>query len=650
MKLGRLFIEEHREKRRLRLGRGRLIDIFWYSSVYDYRFVRMLYNFPIGFLLSYAVYELAWQRLNFAEFNSVYSAIFKWSLIVGSSFAFGISPVFRCASICVFVGGLGKGGQGVLSLYMLEQLNQGPMENIFYNIELTSNIIICHLELESEMINQRIGLTTGPLEEMFTKKFGATATFGKKVVKMLKALVEPFRNDLQFSNEEDKALAAAIDGSSVYAERQDAVMDHVGVEQSTLAPNNETLRPAWTKLKTELGRNAARRLQQRCEQTFAESVRKCHETFAETQAKCYDKLPIVGWFVCWQFNALDICQPAKVHEYAEQRCKFGKEMEESGPLSPDLDDQMESVDNISRQLTEQLKMNLHFVAVEQPQDERMRILAEIKSEIKSDVKFFRLVGKTINELLSTLLIILIYFIFRDTIQMIRSYLNDIEFKNHFTTSYFWYIDKKRQFDGHTYLKPITKKEIQRYNLRSPFSAPTTQELKQSWQPLVRFIITIFIALTVVMLDHYFYRVLYNVVSFGRVQANQQGIHTVDITVDGHGPIADMIRDIANFNFTKQMHREVSNRYCIVEPKKPNWTFIMTHIFLPLVIMLLLQVVFSYVIRRITLFYVVGLTFRKRSKARIIHLYNQILLSRENKLLKSTSEKKEKLCKYLPLGF
>lgn len=91
----------------------------------------------------------------------------------------------------------------------------------------------------------------------------------------------------------------------------------------------------------------------------------------------------------------------------------------------------------------------------------------------------------------------------------------------------------------------------------------------------------------------------------------------------------MIRSIADFNFTKRMHREVSNRVCIVEPKQPDWTFIMTHIFLPLTMMLLLQVMFSYVVRRIVLFYVVGLIFRKRSKARIIHLYNRILLVREN---------------------
>jgi ABC-type lipoprotein release transport system permease subunit len=74
-------------------------------------------------------------------------------------------------------------------------------------------------------------------------------------------------------------------------------------------------------------------------------------------------LPIIGYFVCWQFNALEICQPSKVKEFAEQRCKFGKELEESDAISPDLDNLIESVDNISKQLNEQLKMNVSFLSI-----------------------------------------------------------------------------------------------------------------------------------------------------------------------------------------------------------------------------------------------------------------------------------------------
>lgn len=61
--------------------------------------------------------------------------------------------------------------------------------------------------------------------------------------------------------------------------------------------------------------------------------------------------------------------------------------------------------------------------------------------------------------------------------MIRSYLNDIEFKNHFMTSYFWFIDEKRKLDGKPYLRPLSNAEVKRFGLRSPFRFVTILYLK-----------------------------------------------------------------------------------------------------------------------------------------------------------------------------
>lgn len=98
---------------------------------------------------------------------------------------------------------------------------------------------------------------------------------------MLKSLVEPFRDDLQFSNSEDEVLSAEIDQSQAFAERQSLVLASNEKEAQTTTP--EPIRPAWTKLKTDLGRNVAERAQKRCEETFSLALTKCHETFAETQ-------------------------------------------------------------------------------------------------------------------------------------------------------------------------------------------------------------------------------------------------------------------------------------------------------------------------------------------------------------------------------
>lgn len=89
----RFFTEDHREERRRKLKRNRLADIFWYSSCYDYRLVRVCYNFPIGVCLGMTVYQFGWSRLNFADFHPVYSALFQWTLILGTALAFALSPV-----------------------------------------------------------------------------------------------------------------------------------------------------------------------------------------------------------------------------------------------------------------------------------------------------------------------------------------------------------------------------------------------------------------------------------------------------------------------------------------------------------------------------------------------------------------------------
>lgn len=55
--------------------------------------MRVLYNLPFGLALSFAIYELGWQRLNFGDFSVIYAAVLKWSLISGVAFAFAWSPV-----------------------------------------------------------------------------------------------------------------------------------------------------------------------------------------------------------------------------------------------------------------------------------------------------------------------------------------------------------------------------------------------------------------------------------------------------------------------------------------------------------------------------------------------------------------------------
>lgn len=52
----------------------------------------------------------------------------------------------------------------------------------------------------------------------------------------------------------------------------------------------EKARPAWTRLKTEMGRASARRFIQRCENIFANTVEKCNGKFRDAQVSFFSKL------------------------------------------------------------------------------------------------------------------------------------------------------------------------------------------------------------------------------------------------------------------------------------------------------------------------------------------------------------------------
>ncbi|VDM15305.1 unnamed protein product [Wuchereria bancrofti] len=203
---------------------------------------------------------------------------------------------------------------------------------------------------------------------------------------------------------------------------------------------------------------------------------------------------------------------------------------------------------------------------------------------------------TLKQILGCLFVVMIYTIFRDSVKMINNYLNDIDFDNVYLTSYFWHIDRKRKNEAKIFLHPLSKAEMRANNLMTPISPPTKAEIRASWLPLAKFTF-LFI--------------------------------TASFVIDGTGFIADLVKEMIEFDYHSYRNATISLEECIYNPVSPNWLYAGKYIFFPLGIMFLLQVIFGYVIKRITLFCVIGNIFRKRNKARIIHLYNKMLFVRIN---------------------
>uniref|UniRef100_A0A915DY80 Dendritic cell-specific transmembrane protein-like domain-containing protein n=1 Tax=Ditylenchus dipsaci TaxID=166011 RepID=A0A915DY80_9BILA len=485
MFLSNLFVEEKRERRRLQKGRSKFMDIFWYSEVKHYRNFRFCYNFPIGFGICLIVYLLAWKRLNFLEFNAVASEVFKWMMVACFAMAFSLNAVFRCALLCVCVGALSKTGQGFLTIFIVNQLSEGPIQNIVENFRLTSSIVLCHLDMQSRITAQRITLASGPIEALLEKHFGQSATIGRKVVRTLKSLIEPFTEDLSTSNEEDETLAAVIDNAQAMADRQQIVEGMKYDEGTSSTPTIEEVQPVWTKFKSKLGRSIARRFTQRCQQMFAGAVEKCHKKFQDAQSLCYESTPFfIAFFTCRHMNSLNLCQPSKMTSAANKYCALGQKLDENNPLTPDLDDQMDSMENISKQIKDQLKLNIHFKAVEEPENEWIRALNEIEVTVQNHVDWFKMALGVFKDILSGFLVFIVYWVFRGNVNAITT-----------------------QGTRHGNTGATAKEEIIVNGLMSPFGWPTCEELRATWVSFLRWSVIFLVALVVVVVDYYYYRVL-----------------------------------------------------------------------------------------------------------------------------------------------
>ena len=157
--------------------------------------------------------------------------------------------------------------------------------------------------------------------------------------------------------EEDQALAASLDAADAMAARELIINaeDHT----EFLSNSSTSGSSRWEKYKSKGARSVARRLLRRCQQIFASATKQCVDKFADVQSKCYAVAPwLLRSWICSQFNSADLCQPAKMRKTAIEKCKLDGDNNGKGILTPDLEDQWNAIDGITKELEDQMKINV----------------------------------------------------------------------------------------------------------------------------------------------------------------------------------------------------------------------------------------------------------------------------------------------------
>ncbi|KAL3114641.1 hypothetical protein niasHT_016272 [Heterodera trifolii] len=639
------FVEEKREKLRIQKKRTKLADIFLHSSSDDYYALRLLYNLPVGFGIALLIYHLAWYRINFADsilINPFWKDFVKWLMIVSSALSYTLNPLVRASLGCALFASLGSTGQGLLSVFVVENLNKGPIENIIQNFNISTMITVCHLQLQARITKSRMELQAGPIEALFEKNFGKVTTIGNKVVHTLKSLLQPFDDDIEEDSEEDSHLAAIIDTAQKIADRQLLTEG----EDPSVGTMDRAAKPAWKRLKSQLGRAIVRRFERRCKYIFASSVESCHKRLQQSQSLCYDAIPWpLDSFACSRINALSLCQAKKVGEMSVKFCELGKSTDSGKEehemlFTPELDGQMYGLQNVSKQIERQLQLNLHFQAVEQPEIERGYSTSQLHNELEHDVKILQVFLGSFSLVLDFVVVLLTYLLFKNCVQTTLCYLNDIEFQNFFTTPYFWRIDSKRNEMGKVFLGKLRKPEKKHNKVISPYGLPHSEERKKMVSSSVRLSVLVFVVIIVIVVDHFFFKMLQIVVIHGKTIRSQQGGASLNIVVNGSGAVAELLRKVLQFEYAENITKHLDNLHCLSQPSAPNWTFNTWYLMVPLPVMFLLQVFLNFIVQRFVLFFVLGLMFPRRAKARIIHLYNKMLFGRVNSDKLSAAKKNE----------
>lgn len=86
-------MDRRRALERVRRNRPFLSDFFWFSSAYDYRFLRTAFNLPLGIAIGYLIWLLSFSKLNVVDWNESYTQMLKWTLVACLGMSFAVSPV-----------------------------------------------------------------------------------------------------------------------------------------------------------------------------------------------------------------------------------------------------------------------------------------------------------------------------------------------------------------------------------------------------------------------------------------------------------------------------------------------------------------------------------------------------------------------------
>ncbi|XP_076329310.1 E3 ubiquitin-protein ligase DCST1-like isoform X2 [Tachypleus tridentatus] len=347
----------------------------------------------------------------------------------------------------------------------------------------------------------------------------------------------------------------------------------------------------------------------------------CRKGFKEAEERCFRKLSFIGYLLCWPMKLTFICRLVNVF-LGDRMC------EGRSPVNVGFGESYATGEKISSEMKMDFSLNVQYKLVipgqqvDQltPQD----VTRTIKNEFDVHKRYFDYIFKIICRILGFMFIL----VFVQAKNYNNSYLREIQFDNFYITAYFRHIDARRKRKGKRTLLPLKRAEknelLDVLDLRM-----SADERSKIVKGSIRLIFQILVVSIILFVDNLLVDVLLILQRYSWIDYHQLGTHDINVIIYGHGAVANLVRAILKgFNQTHTLDQISTSAVCLPSPRlsdvKEN-----TLIYIIYALIWILFFIEAYGIRMRSR--ICGFFYPKRSKKRILFLYNEWLKRRHSYL-------------------
>ncbi|XP_040982080.1 E3 ubiquitin-protein ligase DCST1 isoform X4 [Aquila chrysaetos chrysaetos] len=552
---------------------------FLWSQPDQYCTKKFFLGASVGTLLGLGLCQLLIVPVNITEMRKVQ---LSYGLAGVTALGWATSPHFRCASLLVAPKFLGKEGRVYVLSFVLAAIYNGPVANIWHNLEEVTRSLGCVAELQVNHSRQLWQVSTAPLRRVMEDMARSGQTLSAEMQNISRTFV---------------GLNKEVASEEGYDLRQRQHPD------TQLAPSTQQLYEMKTKL--------------RCTYVIELGMQRCWDWFSAKHDACMARVvvPLISHLLCLPMKFKLLCHIVKVmHSWCWDKIPV------EGNFGQMYDLVNNSVSNLSQEFSASVVFQVGVcplcpgpgqgpdpasptvpllqeerhemllganVSAEQLMEEVTSHLQQHGAHLGQAISFFRL-------LLSCTFLL----VFISAFSYTKQYCQDICFDNLYVTTYFRQIDARRRKQHKRTLLPLRRAEVSAVIFPSRL-AVQPPELQSMVLELLECIPPLLLLLLACGLDHALFTMLRIIQQHSFVQYSFHSSHHLAVQVTGTSLMARLLRStIGALNTSSNTQLETSNLACLPQPQgMTRQQYVGSCLPLAVLVLLCLAQVYTYRLRR-----------------------------------------------------